>query len=113
MFPEVNLKGQDKLRYDDKWLFVEKETSVPYDKIPHFKALNRALPSPLHLKHTWRWFMTLVNYQYRNPALMTAIMQFGCEVVQYDGMYAWSDCLKVYANLSRPIMKKPQSEQIW
>jgi hypothetical protein len=39
-------------------------------------------------------------------------MQFSCEIVQYAGNYAWTDCLKIYANLARPILRGGLDMQI-
>jgi hypothetical protein len=112
LFPDIDLEGQDKLRWDDQGAFVETKNSTTFNKLKWLKALNQALPTPAHFLHAWGWFMILVNYQYQNAPLLSAMMQFGCEVVQYAGNYAWYDCLKIYANLARPILRGGLDTQI-
>jgi hypothetical protein len=112
LFPDIDLEGQDKLRWDDKGAFVETKNSTTFNKLKWLKALNQALPTPAHFQHAWGWFQILVNYQYQNPSLLSAMMQFSCEIVQYAGNYAWTDCLKIYANLARPILRGGLDMQI-
>lgn len=84
---------------------MEMKGSVAQQRDKVLKTLLIAIPTPLHFLHAWGWFMTLVNYRYKNPSLLGAMMQFGCEVAQYDGNYRWTDCLKMYMNLARPLLR--------
>jgi hypothetical protein len=83
LLPDVT-EHTDKLRFDAKGAYLEQKGSVPFEQTKVFKTLQDAIPSPIHFQHAWGWFMILVNYRYTNPALLGAMMQFGCEVVQYD-----------------------------
>lgn len=105
LFPDIDSEGQEKLRWDDKGPFIETKHSTIYNKIKLLKALHEAVPTPAHFQHAWGWFMTLVNYQYQNAPLMSAMMQFGCEIMQYAGNYDWYDCLRLYCDLTRPILR--------
>lgn len=111
LFPDVT-ENTDKLRFDAKGAYLEQKGSVPYEKAKVFRTLHEAIPSPIHFQHAWGWFMILVNYRYKNPALLSAMMQFGCEVVQYDSNYRWTDCLKMYINLARPILRGNLDDKI-
>lgn len=105
LFPEVTEETNDKVRWDEEGPYLEKKGSPPYDKTKVFRNLEKAVATPMHFQHAWGWFMVLVNYHYKNAALMSAMMQFGAEVVQYAAIYRWEDCLKVYVNLGRPILR--------
>jgi hypothetical protein len=105
LFPEVTEEANDKVRWDEEGLYLEKKSSAPYDKTKVFRNLRKAIATPLHFQHAWGWFMVLVNYHYKDPALNSAMMQFGAEVAQYAAIYQWEDCLKVYVNLGRPILR--------
>jgi hypothetical protein len=111
MFPDVP-DEKDKLRIDGKGAYVEKSGSSAEARDATFRKLAVAIPSPLHFQHAWGWFMTLVNYRYKSAPLMCAMMQFGCEVVSYIGNYRWSDCLKMYMNLARPILRGDLDQKI-
>jgi predicted nucleic acid-binding protein len=104
-FPDTTDETKDKLRWDEEGPYLEKKDSAPYDKTKVFRNLAKAVTSPMHFQHAWGWFMVLVNYHYKDADLNSAMMQFGAEVVQYDGIYKWEDCLKVYVNLARPILR--------
>lgn len=105
LFPEVTEETKDKVRWDEEGPYLEKKDSAPYNKTKVFKNLAKAVTSPMHFQHAWGWFMVLVNYHYKDAALMSEMMQFGAEVVQFDGIYKWGDCLKVHVNLARPILR--------
>lgn len=55
--------------------------------------------------------MILFNRRYGNAALLGATMQLDCEIVEYDSNYRWSNCLRMYVNLARPIPRgEPDSK---
>lgn len=100
LFPDTTDETKDKLRWDQEGPYLEEKDSAPYDKTKVFRNLAKAVTFPMHFQHAWGWFIVLVNYHYKDAALMSAMMQFGSEVVQYDGIYKCEDCLKVYVNLA-------------
>lgn len=69
LFPDVT-ENIDKLRIDEKDLYLEKKGLAAYEKHKVFKTLAAAIPSPVHFQHAWGWFMTPVNYRYKNAPLI-------------------------------------------
>lgn len=112
LFPEVTEDAEEKVRWDELGPYYDKKGSKAYDRHHTFKNLAKALPTPMHFQHAWGWFMVLVNFHYKDAALMSAMMQFATEVVQFDGVYKWDDCLRVYVNLARPILRGNLDQRI-
>lgn len=112
LFPKVTEETSDKVRWDENGPYFDKKGSTAYGKNQTFKNLAKALTTPMHFQHAWGWFMVLINYHYKGAALMSAMIQFAAEVVQFDGIYKWADCLKVYVNLARPILRGNLDQRI-